>query len=577
MTQIRGKNSAWTFSLWGSRPSAAVGGRRVRRPSVERLESRSLLSTITEFPAPTAASRPISIVAGSDGNLWFTEFLANKIGTINPTTHATVDFAVPTAAANPYWIAAGPDGNLWFTEPNGNKVGTINPTTHVITEFPLPTAGSAPQTITAGPDGNLWFTEEGTNKIATINPTSHVITEFAVPTAGAFVFGIVTGPDGNLWFTETIGNKIGTIDPTTHTVTEFPIPTAASSSFGIAAGSDGNLWFVEFNGNKVASINPSTHAFTETPLTTPGSSPFGIAAGPDGNLWFTESSAAGNRVGAINPTTRGIVETPSPTAVSTPFGIAPGPDGNLWFTEADAAKVAVLAPTLNLFVTAQPPTFVSPGGAFGLTVSAFYQSGVLDTAFNGNVTLALAINPGNATLGGTLIAPAHNGVATFTGLTLDKLGKGYRLIAFTDPLTTTLTSAITVAQPPTILTEKVIVAGVKRKRHVAGFELDFSKALDPARAMNVANYTLTQNVKVRRKLVTQPVSFTVAYDATAHSVTLTLTSKATFGAGGKLVVSAQAPNGITDAGGEFLDGGNTGKPGNDAVFTIAPKGSGISR
>ena len=39
---------------------------------------------------------------------------------------------------------AGPDGNLWFTEDAANKIGEINPTTHAITEFPLPTAGSQP-------------------------------------------------------------------------------------------------------------------------------------------------------------------------------------------------------------------------------------------------------------------------------------------------------------------------------------------------------------------------------------------------------------------------------------------------
>ena len=41
-----------------------------------------------------------------------------------------------------------------------NKIGEINPTTHAITEFPVPTAKPVPFGITAGPDGNLWFTEE---------------------------------------------------------------------------------------------------------------------------------------------------------------------------------------------------------------------------------------------------------------------------------------------------------------------------------------------------------------------------------------------------------------------------------
>ena len=38
-------------------------------------------------------------------------------------------------------------------------------------------------------------------------------------------------------------------------------------------------------------------------------------------------------------------------------------------------------------------------------------------------------NPGGATLGGTLTAPALFGVANFSGLTIDQLGSGYTLQA----------------------------------------------------------------------------------------------------------------------------------------------------
>jgi hypothetical protein len=45
------------------------------------------------------------------------------------------------------------------------------------------------------------------------------------------------------------------------------------------------------------------------------------------------------------------------------------------------------------------------------------------------VTLALAANPGGATLGGTTTVAAVNGIATFADLTLDKAAAGYTLIA----------------------------------------------------------------------------------------------------------------------------------------------------
>src|SRR5262249_25048557 len=79
----------------------------------------------------------------------------------------------------------------------------------------------------------------------------------------------------------------------------------------------------------------------------------------------------------------------------------------------------------QLIVTAQPPPDVSVGSPFGLMVTAKYATGVIDTAFNGSVTVALANNPTGATLGGTVTAMASQGVVTFNGLTVDKAARGY--------------------------------------------------------------------------------------------------------------------------------------------------------
>jgi virginiamycin B lyase len=37
------------------------------------------------------------------------------------------EYAGPTAASGPFGIVAGSDGNLWFTEDDGNKIGRITP------------------------------------------------------------------------------------------------------------------------------------------------------------------------------------------------------------------------------------------------------------------------------------------------------------------------------------------------------------------------------------------------------------------------------------------------------------------
>jgi len=221
--------------------------------------------TVTEFRAGISPnSGPAGITAGPDGNLWFTEWNGNRVGRITPSGTVT-EFRGAIAPHAPRYtpapvpwrgITAGPDGNLWFTEPAAGRIGRITPT-GTVTEFSAGiSAGSGPWDITAGPDGNLWFTELD-GRIGRITPTG-TITEFRSGiSAGSSLRMITAGPDGNLWFTEWDGNRIGRITPT-GAVTEFSAGISAGSApEGITAGPDGNLWFTEWFGGRIGRITPA--------------------------------------------------------------------------------------------------------------------------------------------------------------------------------------------------------------------------------------------------------------------------------------------------------------------------------
>ncbi len=81
----------------------------------------------------------------------------------------------------------------------------------------------------------------------------------------------------------------------------------------------------------------------------------------------------------------------------------------------------------GLEVTVQPSGSVTAGSPFTLTVTAVEGSGAVDTAFSGTVTVAMANDPGGATLSGPCSVTAQGGVATFTGLSVNKAGLGYTL------------------------------------------------------------------------------------------------------------------------------------------------------
>jgi hypothetical protein len=78
-------------------------------------------------------------------------------------------------------------------------------------------------------------------------------------------------------------------------------------------------------------------------------------------------------------------------------------------------------------VVATQLTSVTAGDPFALTVDAEDGNGTPATSYNGLVTLEYA-STSSATppLGGTLTAQAVNGVATFSGLTVDLAGDGYQ-------------------------------------------------------------------------------------------------------------------------------------------------------
>ena len=198
--------------------------------------------TITEFTSEDV-SYPEGIVAGPGGYLWFASG-GNAIARMSTGGKVRL-FPILTPFPGAHSVAVGPDGNIWFTEKTAHKIGRLEPSSGTITDFPVLSASAFPDGIAAGPDGNLWFTESGANRIGRIT-TAGEITEFPIPTSSAKARGIALGPDGNLWFAESGSNAngIGRITPA-GVITEFPAPTDSARPEQIAAGPDGALWFTE--------------------------------------------------------------------------------------------------------------------------------------------------------------------------------------------------------------------------------------------------------------------------------------------------------------------------------------------
>jgi streptogramin lyase len=346
-------------------------------PGVESLEPRWLLSAVTTFAIPGASADNFNwygsshMVAGPDGNLWFTDPGNNQIDRVTPAGVITqfnlpvhnvpVDGSGSSSSGSsgnsggggivsppleqpddptPDDIIVGPNGNLWFTESGVDRIGEIT-TSGVITEFTTPTADSEPTGLAVGSDGNIWFTESGTNDIGRITP-SGTIKEFTTADLDlSSTDKMVLGSNGSLWFIayDNDGDSEAAEVDTAGKVTAFQI---SSSPNDLTVGPDGNIWLA--SSGEIDQVTPNG---TLTAFTIPtGDDASAITVGPDGAFWFALDGT--NQLGRM--TTGGVfsefaLPEPGATDGSTISidALATGPDGNLWFADYNVAQVGFVS------------------------------------------------------------------------------------------------------------------------------------------------------------------------------------------------------------------------------------------
>jgi streptogramin lyase len=127
-----------------------------------------------------SAQAPFGITIGPDQHIWFGEavvntgttggnYVSSALGTINPTvTPLTVtEYPIPLISANtarlPFRMVAGPDGNIWFTDNASTAVVKFSLADHSFTPYDAPKVTAfdpIPFGITAGA-GGVWFTDNG--------------------------------------------------------------------------------------------------------------------------------------------------------------------------------------------------------------------------------------------------------------------------------------------------------------------------------------------------------------------------------------------------------------------------------
>lgn len=137
---------------------------------------------------------------------------------------------------------------------------------------------------------------------------------------------------------------------------------------------------------------------------------------------------------------------------------APGAGYTLTASAPGAEAATSVAFTITAVPASQLAFTVQPGSGFtgaaitpAVQVAAQDAAGNTDTSYHGAISVALGANSGGATLSGTTTVTAALGVATFPGLSIDKAGTGYTLVASGVGLTSATSTAFSITPVTTTL------------------------------------------------------------------------------------------------------------------------------
>lgn len=292
------------------------------------------ISQFSFFTGPAEVGEH-QMAAGPDGNVWFSDTRAEKIGYITPGG-AVTEFALPSGNAVATGIAAGPDGNIWYTDGPDGLIGRMT-LSGTVTTFSL-RSGTRPVDITGAPDGDLWFTAQTPSTGAWWlgrMTTSGSATFFAVPDPDASLNGITVGIDGNIWFANAGSASIGRITPA-GVMTEFKTPNGAIPN-RITPASDGAVYSA-IRGGSGGLLRTNMKGVVTVILDPNNSHPFEvISEGPRHCIWGSRvcDHGSGQCFDLFNDYRHTFSEHPFTSPISGLAGLVAGPDGNMWFQVDD--------------------------------------------------------------------------------------------------------------------------------------------------------------------------------------------------------------------------------------------------
>ena len=144
-------------------------------------------------------------------NVWFSEFSKDgKIGKVDAKTGKVIKYQQPTAGSWPRRLKIDAQGNVWFCEYEAGKIGRFDPKTESFKEYALPGGRPTPYALVIDKNtGHLWFSSMEMDTVSELDPATGKITlyPFLFPENGMRDF--FQDADGRIWWGSQANNRVG--------------------------------------------------------------------------------------------------------------------------------------------------------------------------------------------------------------------------------------------------------------------------------------------------------------------------------------------------------------------------------
>jgi len=290
--------------------------------TLPRPKGRATRVVITEYDLPRKSIAPHDVRTDAHGNVWYSNFVENFLGELDPKSGANRDYPIPVLKpdfpAGTLDLEPDADGNLWLAMMFQTGLARFDMKTRTFRIFPIDSELNddamqqsmvMPRALDA--DGKVWTNDVARQAIMRLDLKTgkyQRIDPFKLLAKGHLhaPYGMAADAGNNLYVMDFGDENVVRIDAKSGATTIYPTPTPKSRPRRTMLDGSGRLWFTEFAADKLAMFDTKTESFKEWGVPTPHTYPYDVFADKNGELW--SGGMASDRVLRLDPQSGRSVE-----------------------------------------------------------------------------------------------------------------------------------------------------------------------------------------------------------------------------------------------------------------------------